>query len=439
MVTAEENKLLTQVGPGTPGGELLRRYWYPIAAAAELDENPVKPIRLLGEDLVLYKDRSGTIGLIDSLCAHRRAHLALGVPEDAGLRCPYHGWRFNETGQCMEQPAEKDRGHPYCEKVKLKAYPVRVACGAVFAYLGPQPAPELPMWDLMTEENVLHEIAYATLPCNWFQSMENAVDQDHLDWLHVAFSDYVLERQGRPDLRKRFWRPGEHKGEGDRARLKEMLYERNDLGILRRAVYGDRTKDDVDWRIGIQVVFPNFARAVNDLQIRVPVDDTHFTYFLIRAHWLKPGETAKQDKIPYFHIPNPIEDPARMDQIKWKDLDAHATQDIAAWIAQGQISDRTKELLCESDKGVRLLREMFLEQIKVVAGGSDPMNVFRDPEKARSVHVPHVEDEDNWGYQQTQLRSRARTANKWSPVLSELIRKYFKEDEAAEILKDPVH
>jgi 5,5'-dehydrodivanillate O-demethylase len=436
MVTAEENKLLTQVGPGTPGGELLRRYWYPIAAAGELDENPVKTVTLLGEELVLYRDRKGTLGLIDSVCAHRRAHLSLGVPEETGLRCPYHGWRFDETGQCLEQPAEKDRGHPYCEKVKLKSYLVREACGAIFAYMGPLPAPELPMWDLMKEENVLHEIAYAVVPCNWFQSMENAVDQDHLDWLHVEFSDYVLERQGRPDLKKRFWRPGESKGEGDRGRLKEMFYERNDLGILRRAIYGDRTKDDVDWRIGIQVVFPNFARAVNDLQIRVPVDDTHHIYFLIRAHWLKPGEQAKQDKIPYFHIPLPMDEKGN---IHWKDLDAHATQDMAAWISQGPISDRTKELLCESDKGVRLLREMFLEQIQVVADGKDPLNTYRDPEEAKNIRVPHVEDEDNWGYQQTQLRSRARTANKWSPVLKEMVVKYFSEEEAREILKDPVH
>jgi len=178
MVSAEENKLLTQVGPGTPAGELLRRYWYPIAALGELDENPVKPVTLLGESLVLYRDRRGTLGLIDSVCAHRRVNLALGVPEEEGLRCPYHGWRFGETGQCLEQPAEK---RPYCDKVKIKAYPVRVACGAVFAYLGPQPVPELPMWDLMTAKNVLHEIAFATVPCNWFQSIENAVDQDHLD------------------------------------------------------------------------------------------------------------------------------------------------------------------------------------------------------------------------------------------------------------------
>lgn len=432
MVTAEEQKLFTQVGPGTPGGELLRRYWYPIAALGELDENPVKPVKLLGETLVLYRDRSGTLGLIDSQCAHRRASMTLGVPEDKGLRCPYHGWRFAETGQCIEQPAEK---RPYCDKVKIKAYPVRVACGAVFAYLGPQPVPELPLWDLMTWDNVLHEIAYATLPCNWFQSMENTVDQDHLDWLHVAFSDYVLERNGRADLKKRFWRAGEFKGEGDRARLKEMLYERNSLGILRRAVYGERDKNHPDWRIGLQVVFPNFNRAVNDLQIRVPVDDTHFTYFLIRAHWLKPGEKAQQDKVPYFRIPLPID---MQGNIHWKDLDAHATQDMAAWMSQGPVFDRTKELLGESDKGIRLLRQMFKEQAQLVAEGKEPMNVFRDPAKAQNIHIPHIDEEDYWSYQQTQLVSRARTANKWSPLLKEMVLKYYP-DRAEEILKDPVH
>ena len=432
MVTAEDQKLFTQVGPGTPGGELLRRYWYPIAALGELDENPVKPVKLLGETLVLYRDRSGTLGLIDSQCAHRRASMTLGVPEDQGLRCPYHGWRFAETGQCIEQPAEK---RPYCDKVKIKAYSVRVACGAVFAYLGPQPVPELPLWDLMTWDNVLHEIAYATLPCNWFQSMENTVDQDHLDWLHVAFSDYVLERNGRPDLKKRFWRAGEFKGDGDRARLKEMLYERNSLGILRRAIYGDRDKNHPDWRIGLQVVFPNFNRAVNDLQIRVPVDDTHFTYFLIRAHWLKPGEKAQQDKVPYFRIPLPID---MQGNIHWNHLDAHATQDMAAWMSQGPVFDRTKELLGESDKGIRLLRQMFKEQAQLVAEGKEPMNVFRDPAKATNIHIPHIDEEDYWSYQQTQLVSRARTANKWSPLLKEMVRKYYP-DRAEEILKDPVH
>ena len=132
-------------------------------------------------------------------------------------------------------------------------------------------------------------------------------------------------------------------------------------------------------------MFPNFARAVNDLQIRVPVDDTHFTYFLIRAHWLQPGEKAHQEKIPYFHIPLPID---MQGNVHWNHLDAHATQDMAAWLGQGPIADRTKELLGESDKGVRLLRQMFKEQIQVVANGGDPMNVFRDPEEAKTSTSP---------------------------------------------------
>ena len=125
--------------------------------------------------------------------------------------------------------------------------------------------------------------------------------------------------------------------------------------------------------------------------------------------------------------------------VHWKDLDAHATQDMAAWIAQGPIMDRTKELLCESDKGVRLLRKMFLEQVALVAAGKEPMNVYRDPEKAKSIRLAYIEEEDNWGYQLTQLRSRARTANKWSPVLKDMILSHFSKEEAEEILKDPVH
>jgi len=135
-------------------------------------------------------------------------------------------------------------------------------------------------------------------------------------------------------------------------------------------------------------------------------------------------------------MPNPMDTKSNVD---WKDLDAHATQDMAAWIAQGPIADRTKELLCESDKGVRLLREIFLEQVKLVAANKEPMNVFRDPKAATNVRIPHIEDEDQWGYQQTQLRSRARTANKWSPVLKEMILANFSKEEAEEILKDPVH
>ena len=143
MLSAEDNAALTRVGRGTPLGELMRRYWQPIAGVAELKNNPTKAIRLLGEDLVLFKDQRGQLGLIDASCAHRRVNLLFGIPEENGLRCPYHGWLYDQTGQCLEMPAEApDSTFP--SRVKLKSYPVETLGGLVFAYLGPEPAPMVP-------------------------------------------------------------------------------------------------------------------------------------------------------------------------------------------------------------------------------------------------------------------------------------------------------
>ncbi len=146
MLSVQDNETLTRVGKGTPMGELMRRYWHPVAATAELDERPTKQVRLLGEDLVLYKDKSGTLGLIDRLCAHRRVDLSYGIPEEHGLRCMYHGWMYDETGQCIEQPFE-ETVHPdgrFKEKVKLAGYPVEEQGGMVFAYMGPCPCRSCP-------------------------------------------------------------------------------------------------------------------------------------------------------------------------------------------------------------------------------------------------------------------------------------------------------
>ena len=150
MLTQEQNEMLTQVGKGTPMGELLRRYWHPIAASAELEEKPTKVVRLLGEDLVLYKNKSGEIGLIDRFCPHRRVDLSYGIPEYEGLRCMYHGWMFNRHGQCIEQPFEETvrPDGRFKKKVTVAAYPVEELGGLLFAYLGPNPAPLVPRWYL---------------------------------------------------------------------------------------------------------------------------------------------------------------------------------------------------------------------------------------------------------------------------------------------------
>ena len=167
-LTVEDNEKLTRVGPGTPMGELLRRYWHPVAASAELWDRPTKAVRLLCEDLVLYRDNSGTLGLVDARCAHRRVELKWGIPEEHGLRCPYHGWLYDETGQCTEQPGEPT-GSTFKERIKLTSYPVQELGGLIFAYLGPEPVPLLPRYENYVVDNAIRDIGGTMLPCNWLQ------------------------------------------------------------------------------------------------------------------------------------------------------------------------------------------------------------------------------------------------------------------------------
>src|SRR5438309_385106 len=140
MLTAEENELLTRVGPGTPAGELLRRYWHPVAIAPDLsDENPVKFVRILGEDLVLFQSKKGELGLLEDRCSHRGASLSYGRVEERGIACPYHGWLHDIQGNCLETPAQPAQNN-FCRTEKHKAYPVQKLAGLYWAYLGPQPA-----------------------------------------------------------------------------------------------------------------------------------------------------------------------------------------------------------------------------------------------------------------------------------------------------------
>src|SRR5438874_2244568 len=153
MLTKEQNELLTRVGPGTPCGDLLRRYWHPIAAANELTpERPIKRVRVLGEDLVLFKDQAGQYGLLGEHCSHRGTSLYYGFLEDEGLRCPYHGWLYDAAGRCVEQPFEPAQSLMR-HTLRHPAYPVEKLAGVLFAYLGPSELkPLLPRWDILVWE-----------------------------------------------------------------------------------------------------------------------------------------------------------------------------------------------------------------------------------------------------------------------------------------------
>ncbi|MDA0797542.1 MAG: aromatic ring-hydroxylating dioxygenase subunit alpha [Chloroflexi bacterium] len=374
MLSVKDNEAIARVGKGTPVGELMRRYWHPISATAELDERPTKKVRLLGEDLVLYKDRSGTYGLLDALCPHRRVDLSYGIPEENGLRCMYHGWMFDETGQCIEQPFE-ETVHPdgrFKEKVKIAGYPVQELGGLLFAYMGPQPAPLLPRWEQLTWGNAVREICISELPCNWLQCQENSLDPLHNEWLHAYYTNVV--------------RNGKHELPQQRGITLKIAFDQFEHGIIKRRVEEGYTEEDDDWKEGHPVLFPHILLVGDEvkstLQFRVPIDD-YTTYHVSYYVWgAAPGAVAPaQPVIPYRYVPLKDESGRYI-------VDILFNQDYMAWVTQGPLARRDLEKLGESDKGIIMYRKLLKEQAEIVADGGDPMNTFRDPEKNQSIALP---------------------------------------------------
>ena len=375
MLSVSENEQLTQVGPGTPMGELMRRYWHPIAAAAELIERPTKAVRLLGEDLVLYRDRSGTLGLIERFCPHRRVDLSYGIPEEHGLRCMYHGWMMDETGQCIEQPFE-ETVHPdgrFKEKVKIAGYPVREMAGLVFAYMGPQPAPLLPRWEHLLWENAVRDIAITEIPCNWLQCQENSVDPVHVEWLHAYMGAYRnTDRIARQQ-------------QGSSRRHQKIGFDEFEFGIIKRRILEGKDETDDEWAEGHPVLFPNILLVGNEaratFQFRVPVDDTNTLHVSIYNYRAAPGAAApKQDVIPYRYVP--LKDDEGRFIVDWT-----FNQDYMAWATQGPVAKRHLERLGQSDVGIILFRKQLQRNIAVMQDGGDPMNVFRGDELGL-LHAP---------------------------------------------------
>jgi len=370
VLTDELNRTLTQVGPGSLMGELLRRYWMPIAAGAELDDTPVKPVRLLGEDLVLYKDGMGEYGLVDRHCAHRRADLSCGWVEERGLRCHYHGWLWDRAGRCLEQPFEQI-AHPearFKDRVRIKAYPVEAKAGLVWAYLGPQPAPLVPTWEPFTWRNGFIQIVFAQIPCNWFQCQENSIDPVHFEWLHGNWSRALKGIEG----------------EGPPAHLR-IAFDEFEYGFAYRRILEGQSEQDELWTVGRTCLWPNCLFTGGHFEWRVPVDDTNTLsvgWFFDRVP--NEMEPCTQESIPYWY--GPTTDPRTG---RW--ITTHVmNQDFVAWTSQGAVADRTQEHLGESDRGVIMMRKRMLEEAEVVARGGEPKAVIRDPEKNICVRLPII-------------------------------------------------
>ncbi|HEV8021620.1 MAG TPA: aromatic ring-hydroxylating dioxygenase subunit alpha [Candidatus Lustribacter sp.] len=375
MLTEEQNRRLTQVGAGTPMGELLRRYWMPIAAEDEFDRNPVKAVRLMGEDLVLYRDMAGTYGLVDRHCPHRRADLSYGFVEPCGIRCNYHGWHFDESGRCIEQPFE-DVANPdahFRDKVRIKAYPVETKGGLVWAYLGPQPLPLLPNFEPFTWQNGFVQIVFATIPCNWLQCQENSIDPVHFEWMHRNWT-VRLNGTGEPYGKKHL----------------RVAFDEFEYGFVYKRLMEGMDESHERWQTGRICLWPNGLGPLRHTEYRVPIDDENtlsVTWHFSRVP--KEREPYVQTTIPSWE--GPIRDPRTG---RW--ISSHVmNQDFIAWVGQGTIADRTQEHLGSSDRGIIAMRRRFLEDMERIERGEDPKGIVRDPARNVCITLPIIE-RDLW-------------------------------------------
>jgi 5,5'-dehydrodivanillate O-demethylase len=364
MLTQEQNDALTQVGPGTPMGDVLRYYWYPVAFARELDEFPVKRTRLLGEDFAVFKTGDGGYGIVDEKCPHRGASLVYGIVEEDGLRCGYHGWKFATDGECVEILAEPDSSPKFRAECGVRAGEAQQLGGLVWAYVGDGPAPELPRY----EAYVMHghrDMGHAVLPCNWLQIMENAVDPYHVEALHGNYFEFIARHRGIP-------MPGSFGGN----KHEKVAFDAFEHGIIKRRLLVGQDENSDDWKIGHPLVFPYKmwvgGNGVYQMQIRVPVDDTHTNVIFYTVHAPEGADLPDHPETVDYPIEWMNEDGTFI-------VDYIEGQDIMAWVTQGLVADRTVEKITKSDVGVVACRRMFREAMEAVAAGTDPIAVVREP------------------------------------------------------------
>jgi phthalate 4,5-dioxygenase len=391
LLSRELNERVTRTGPGTPGGALMRRYWQPAALAEELaGPRPLKALRLLGEELVLFRNEAGALRLCGRYCPHRGTDLAYGRLEDGGLRCLYHGWLFDGAGRCLHQPAEPP-GSAFHTKIRHAAYPCVERNGIVFAYLGAGAPPPLPEFDCFAAPPE-HAFAYkGFIDCNWLQLLEGGIDPAHVSFLHRFFADDDPEASYGKQFRDRM-----AEGAGPLTRLMreydcpEVQAEETTFGLRVFAL-----RDLGDGRRHVRVTNLMFPNAIviplsDDMTItqwHVPIDDTHSWWYAIFHSFKTPIDAAAMRESRRPLIAPPDYRPTRNRANDWG-YDAAEQRDRTftgmgddinvhdAWAIEsaGPIQDRTKEHLGTSDRAIIAYRRLLLRAIDAAEqGGALPI------------------------------------------------------------------
>jgi phenylpropionate dioxygenase-like ring-hydroxylating dioxygenase large terminal subunit len=388
MLSKEHNDLVTQTGPGTPGGDLFRRYWQPVALAEELPPGGApKPVRLLGEDLVLYRGKSGAPCLMELYCPHRGTDLIYGRIEGDALRCLYHGWLLDKDGRCLEQPGEP-AGSNFKSRIRHPAYPCREAGGLILAYLGPgeaPPLPRLPIFAALRERvwvtKLLHE-------CNYLQGNEGNVDPQHLSVLHRMTSpstaadermkqvDMLLGADLAPDL------------DTEETPFGFRIFATRSLGAQKYVRVSNFIMPNCSAFDGGPLHDPAKVRPKPNIGYwmhwHVPIDDRrHWKYAIVHCYdapvdadyqrrsfesEMGPGyDTLRRRENRY------LQDRAEMERLTWLGMGySFYVHDRFAVESQGPIVNRSREHLGVSDRAVILMRRQLLEAIRDIEAGRDP-------------------------------------------------------------------
>ncbi len=405
MVTKEENERLTRVGPGTPMGETMRRYWLPALLSWELPSADCAPVRaqLLGEKLVAFRTSDGRVGLIEEFCPHRRASLWLGRNEEDGLRCVYHGWKFDVTGQCVDQMNEPRQ---FASKIKAVAYPTYEMSGVIWVYMGPpakQPAPPKFEWTQVPETH--RTVSKVVEECNWLQALEGGIDTSHFTILHRAlkmgakqpgiFPDEPGLQGGAPSLEVDFTDYG-YRYYGIRP-LRDKLYVRGHHFVMPFT----------------QLRPPGFDKPEVHGHYWVPIDDENcMVWNFYHSYGDEPiGERDMSDRSgnaygTHVDVANGFRslrtrrndwgiDRAMQRTETFSGIPGINQQDRAVQESMGPIVDRTHENLGPADKAVVATRKLLLEAMETVERGGDPPGVGTSYYEARAAELI-VPQPGNW-------------------------------------------
>ena len=389
MLSTDDNELLTRTGPETQMGELIRRYWIPALLSEEIPAPDCPParVRILGEELVAFRDTTGRIGLIDEHCAHRGSSLFYGRNEECGLRCIYHGWKYDVEGRVVETPAEP-AGSDFKAKLRVTAYPTHEVAGVIYAYLGPRA--KIPLFPNYEWTQVPVNQTYVTkclLECNYLQGLEGECDSSHLSLLHQSFA---------PGPARAIWRL-------DMAPVYET--EETDFGV--RLIAIRKAPPDRQYVRFSSLVMPVYGcvpagRGPGELDgfevhTYVPFDDTRTWRYDIgfrRSRPVTEEEVHRRKQIgpDYVRIRNArnnyLQDRQAQKTVNYTGIEDFLNHDACATESMGPIFDRSKEHLGVSDKAVIAVRKYLLNSVKNLRQGIDPPHLIYD---AKHNYFPHID------------------------------------------------